>query len=277
MSPSAIPLRFLEAPRLPEGSTTSKSPPRVVTSSVGFLLSPNDEETTRNAHGASFTPSAHSKRNTSDARVATHPIVSRAATAITSLAYVPHTKTVTEPDFTSDAVIASSFAFAMNSVAVRRSGRVKHEGSTVSLTIDTGNRCVVRFLATAMGARSITHCRNGKDTAARPCGAIAAHPIPPSVSCGRHSATTAPSTQTRARLGVICINGFWCVLGPTQKTPHPVVHSSPTNPRLFPLSWNELDVWLVSRVRVFSPRVTWKTRVALAKQSTSVVSSGAHI
>jgi hypothetical protein len=89
---------------------------------------------------------------------------------MTSLLYVPAITTDTDPETTSDAVIASSFAFAMKADAVARSGRVKHDGSTVNFMIEMGNRVVACFWGpNVIGANSITHPRFGSDTAARPC------------------------------------------------------------------------------------------------------------
>ena len=132
----------------PPASTTSRSPPLVATSSAGarplslfFGSSPN---ATRIAAGAVELSSARmqsSLRNTSDAnaRVATEPRVSRAATATMCRAYVPATSAVTAPARTSSAVMASLLAAPRNAAPVSGSGRHRQDGSFANRTIETGS------------------------------------------------------------------------------------------------------------------------------------------
>jgi hypothetical protein len=132
----------------PPASTTSRSPPLVATSSAGarpsslfFGSSPN---ATRIAAGAVELSSGRmqsSLRNTSDAnaRVATEPRVSRAATATICRAYVPATSAVTAPARTSSFVMASLLAAPRNAAPVSGSGRHRQDGSFANRTIETGS------------------------------------------------------------------------------------------------------------------------------------------
>ena len=126
----------------PPASTTSRSPPRVATSNTGARsASPNATRIAAGAVELSSGRSSISLRNTSDAnaRVATEPRVSRAATAIISRAYVPATSTVTAPARTSPAVMASLLTAPRNEAPVSGSGKVKHDGSCANRTMDTGS------------------------------------------------------------------------------------------------------------------------------------------
>ena len=258
----------------------------MATSNAGARsASPNATRIAAGAVELSSGRSSISLRNTSDAnaRVATEPRVSRAATAITSRAYVPATSTVTAPARTSPAVMASLLTAPRNEAPVSGSGKVKHDGSCANRTMDTGSSWSVSAAWTsrvAIGAKSFTVPTRGRETATRPCGATAAAPTTPSPVPGTHSETNAPCAHRRARAAVTCTMPP-CAPGPrrrapeknafTRNAPHAAVGSSSANPSPDSASANEAEAEAEASV------ATRNTRVASVNPRTSVASSGAHM